>query len=491
LKNTGLLKMNINRDVVARKIEDVLSDTTYRLDVIYWKNFAIDFNANSQFEPKQLSKIGKLRIESASQQVDRPYSYPFKITYTGRVLLKEPIHLANFVNKFKLAKSGDIVFSRINCCRGAIGIVENFQNDSICTNETHVFTVTDPEVDNRYLHIILRHPYYQDLILSKSTGASLERMRFHDTALLSFEVPIPPLEKQLELIKKVRNHNQIIQESIELIERLRIERNGYLLKELGIDLAFIESNEDFYPLLTSDVHDNLNNPTFRLDFDFNKPSFNMISKLDKGKYKTVKIGSSNSDEKILEEPIKSGSTPENGIYPVNGVVFLQGGNIIENSVDLNVHEYITLEFHDRLKRSQLRGNEVLVTIAGTIGRTGLNTLVREGNINQAIAIIRLNDKMLPLFLSAFLNSDGGKIQFSKFRHDFGTPNINTEELANIRVPLPPIAVQNDVVIKIVEYEGKIALAKEQSYENEKQKSEIITEFLLGEKKYEDISERLK
>jgi restriction endonuclease S subunit len=153
--------MNTTRDFIARKVEAILADATCRLDVIYWKNFAIDFNANSQFKPKKLSDVGRFRLENASQQVGRLYSYPFKITYTGEVILKEPIHITSLnMNKFKLAKTGDIVFSRINCCRGAIGIVEDFQNDCVCTNETHVFSVTDPNVDNRYLQIILRHPYY-------------------------------------------------------------------------------------------------------------------------------------------------------------------------------------------------------------------------------------------------------------------------------------------------------------------------------------------
>ena len=83
--------MNTNRDLIAKKIEDILTDATCRLDVVYWKNFAIDFNANSQFEIKKLFDVGQLRIESASQQIGRLYSYPFKITYTGRVILKEPI----------------------------------------------------------------------------------------------------------------------------------------------------------------------------------------------------------------------------------------------------------------------------------------------------------------------------------------------------------------------------------------------------------------
>jgi restriction endonuclease S subunit len=484
--------MNTHKDFIVKKIDDVLSDATYRLDVIYWKNFAIDFNKNSEFQPKQLSKVGYLRQEIVAQQAEKDFYYPFKITYTGNVILKEPIHLHDFdATKFKSAKAGDIVFSRINCCRGAIGIIEEFQNGCICTNETHIFTITDPKVDNRYLHIILRHPYYQDLMLSKSTGASLERMRFHESELLSFEVPIPSYEKQLELIRKVKDHNEVIKGNIESIRRLRIDRNSYILKELDVDLVFSESDEDFYALPISNLQDHIKNPTYRLDFKHNKPSFDMINKLEEGKYPLIRIGSNHPDERILKESIKSGSTPKGGIYPIKGVPFLQGRNIIENGIDLTDHKYITPEFHEQLKRSQLSGNEVLVTIAGTIGRAGVNTSLKRGNINQAIAIIRLSDIMLPLFLSAFLNSDGGQIQFSKFRHDFGTPNINTEELANIRVPLPPLTVQETIVLKIIESERQISHAKEECTKNEKLKTEIITEFLLGKKKYKDILERLK
>lgn len=477
--------MSTNKDYIFRYIDEIVSDPTYRLDVIYWKDFAIDFNKNAQFQTIPLGSIGELRSETVEQQLMvKEVYYTFKITYGGSIVLKEPKDIKNIdITKFKVAKKGDIVFSRINCCRGAIGIVKEFQNDSICTNETHIFTVTHPEVDVRYLHIILRHPYYQDRILSQSTGASLERMRFPDIALLSFEVPIPPYETQLELINQIKRHDEVIKNNYEKIEQLRIERNYYVMKELGIDLVFIKGNEDFYGLPISNV---VSNSAYRLDFEHNKPSFDlMINKLNQCKYPFVTIGD------ILSKLIKSGSTPNGGIYPIKGIIFLKAGNIIENGIDLSDHEFISTEFHESLKRSQLKGNEVLVTIAGTIGRVGVNNEIMEGNINQAIAIVRLNNEMLPLFLSAFLNSDGGQVQFSKYRHDFGTPNINTTELAKLRVPLPPLPIQKKIVEEIIEFEKKISIARDNSNQSKQLKSEIITEFLIGKKKYKNILERLK
>lgn len=477
--------MSTDRDIVVRNIDEIISDPTYRLDVTYWKDFAIDFNKNSRFLSRKLEDFGELRYETIEEQpLIKEIYYNFKIKYTGEVVLKEPIDTENLdINKFKVAKTGDLVFSRINCCRGSIGIVKDFQNDAICTNETHVFTITDPEVDIRYLHIILRHPYYQDRILSQCTGASLERMRFPETALLSFEVPIPPHEIQLHLISQIKLHNDLIQKNIETIERLRIERNKYVMDELGIDIVLTKNDEDSYGLSISDVISNLSH---RLDFEHNKPSFDvMINKLYHGKYPLVSV------EDVLAQPIKSGSTPDGGIYPTKGIVFLQAGNITENGVDLTNHEFITSEFHESLKRSQIKGGEVLITMAGTIGRAGVNNKVIDGNINQAIAILRLNKKMEPLFLSAFLNSDVGQVQFAKHRHDFGTPNINTKELAKLNAPLPSLPIQKEIVSKIIDFEEKIMAMRDACEKSKQSKSDIITEFLIGERNYRNILERLK
>lgn len=476
--------MNTENDVILGFIDKILLDPTCRLDVTYWRDFSIDFNSNSKFKPMCLNELGDLKNEKLENQpILREDYYTFKVTYTGNVVLKEPVQYEDVGKNRKVVKTGDIVFSRINCCRGAIGIVKDYQDNAICTNETHIFTVTSPEVDSRYLHIILRHPYYQDKILSRCTGASLERKRFHEDELLNFEVPIPPHKKQLELINKVLEHDELIKRSNDRIEQLRVERNSYILKELGIELFFNQPNENMYALNVSDV---LSNDYSRLDFEHNRPSLSkMINKINLCTHPIKKI----SD--IISHKIESGQSPEGGIYSTKGIIFLRGGNIAENGIDLSSHEYITPEFHEKLKRSQLKGNEVLVTIAGTIGKTGFNDKISNANVNQAIAILRLKNGVLPLYVSSFLNSDGGLIQFAKHRHDFGTPNINTTELGNLIIPLPHLKIQEKIVDKIKDFESKIKNEKEKCIDNKRVRSEIITEFLIGEKNYQDVLEKLK
>ena len=486
---TGLLKMNTQNNNNAIQVADVIADPTCRLDVLYWKKFAVDLNVESKFSLTELSAKGHLRKDLVKNEVVQKDRYhTFKITYTGKVKLDLLIPNSIKVQNMKIVNNGNLVFSRINCCRGAIGIIQSFQDKSICTNETHIYQVDTEDVDVRYLQIILRHPYYQDRILSECTGVSLERMRFDEKALGQFQVPIPTYEKQLTLIKKVECIDKNIRNLTSSIEQIKHVRNKNVLSRLEIQLKFSKSERNQYGLFIDDV---LENNFTRLDFEHNKPSFKKIKKLTKGKYPLIEIFNTDPRTQILKKRITSGSTPEGGIYPTKGTPFIQGKNIDENKMNMTDHQFITSDFHSTLARSQVNGGEVLITMAGTIGRTAVNNYKNNANINQAIAVLYLNEKINPLFLSAFLNSDGGKIQFAKHRHDFGTPNINLEELGKLKIPLPPINIQNKIALMVEEHERKILELKTMLSDQIKKRSEFITQFLIGKKTYEDVHERLK
>lgn len=480
--------MNMDNKVNSVLITEVLSDPTHRLDVLYWKKFAIDLNHASEFCLQKLEEIGDIQLDSVKDEpLQKEEYYTFKITYTGRVELTKAFSNSSEIQNMKIAEKGDLVFSRINCCRGAIGIIQDFQDKCICTNETHIFRVNTSSIDPRYLQIILRHPYYQDRILSESTGASLERVRFHENSLKVFKVPIAPTETQLFLIKKISEIKENTYKIKESIEKIKYIRNKDILFHLGIQLEFSNEKDNQYGLLIDDVKEN---PLLRLDFEHNRPSFEDIKKISQGKYPLIEIANTDSYTQILTAKITNGSTPDGGIYPTKGIPFIQVSNIDENSVNMYEHEFITQEFHSSLKRSQLYGGEILITMAGTIGKTAVNHL-KNSNVNQAIAVLRPNKKINPLYLSGFLNSDAGKIQFAKHRHDFGTPNINLIEIGKIKVPFPPLNIQNEIAAIIDEHEKKILELKIRLCECIREESEYITQFLIGRKKYDDAHQRLK
>lgn len=469
-------------NIVLCNIDNIISDPQKRLDVLYWNNFKLDFNEHSRFKVMPLKEIGEIRTDTVGMQPGQlDYYYPFKITYTGNVVLNDCVS-SEKCKSFKLVKEGDLVFSRINCCRGAIGVIKDFQSDAICTNETHIFVIKDKDVMAEYLQIILRHPYYQDLILTKCTGASLERMRFSESALLNFMVPVPDKKKQKEIIDLVKVNSAIIEKNKLSIEKMQKDKNSYLLSELGINLDYDIIDEAFYSVSIDSFKED---KSYRLDFEYNKPSFENLENIFKGKYPMVTIDNKNKSTIILKTKITSGSTPAGGIYEHQGIKFLQAKNVLEDYVDEQNVLYVNEEFHSSLKRSRLTGNEVLVTIAGTIGRAAVNTL-SEANVNQAVAVLRVTPRVNPLYLCAFLNSSAGKIQFDKYRHDFGTPNINQTELGHLYIALPEREIQDIIAQNIKKYDEKIIKLKQEVETLQMQTDSLITQFLLGKEKYEEV-----
>ena len=95
------------------------------------------------------------------------------------------------------------------------------------------------------------------------------------------------------------------------------------------------------------------------------------------------------------EKISKGTTPrgEDG-YTEEGVNFLRVENIgNNNSIDLSRVKYISENTHNGfLKRSILKEKDILISIAGTLGKTAIvKNEDLPANINQAISFVRLID----------------------------------------------------------------------------------------------------
>ncbi len=61
--------------------------------------------------------------------------------------------------------------------------------------------------------------------------------------------------------------------------------------------------------------------------------------------------------------------------------------------------------------------------------------------------VRLNDKMLPEFLSAFLNTDfSKKMLLGMCKTAIGQANINAQEMQEIGIYIPPLECQREFVM---------------------------------------------
>lgn len=198
----------------------------------------------------------------------------------------------------------------------------------------------------------------------------------------------------------------------------------------------------------------------------------------------VKLGS-------ISKMISKGTTPKGGeaSYKNIGVKFLRVENI-SNDYRLNFSniKFIDDYTHNNfLKRSILMEHDILISIAGTLGRTAI--VKKEDipmNINQAICFIRLinSNKISSEFFCFLFNNSIIKSKLLEKAKTTAIPNLTLEIISNSLIPLPPLEEQKRIVEKLDFMFEKINKAKEliqEAKENiESRKESILNKAFRGE-----------
>jgi type I restriction enzyme, S subunit len=154
----------------------------------------------------------------------------------------------------------------------------------------------------------------------------------------------------------------------------------------------------------------------------------------------------------LASLITKGTTPTTAghSYRTEGIPFIKVENMDKNGVNLSsVKQYIDETAHESLKRSQFKENDVLFSIAGTIGKTALvGKRHLPANTNQAVAIIRgVTDYFEPRFLRQQLRATADQIFQDKARGG-AMNNISLADLKSVDILVPPYAEQTRIADKL-------------------------------------------
>jgi type I restriction enzyme, S subunit len=150
----------------------------------------------------------------------------------------------------------------------------------------------------------------------------------------------------------------------------------------------------------------------------------------------------------LAETITKGTTPTSlGMnFAEGGIAFLRVQNIEHGKVFFEKETlHIDEKTHRILKRSQIRARDILVTIAGSIGRAAIvPDNAPDLNCNQAVAIVRIQDKVFHPYLRLWLESEDAQTQMRGATVTGTISNLSLTQLGNLQVPLPPIAQQKRI-----------------------------------------------
>ncbi len=140
----------------------------------------------------------------------------------------------------------------------------------------------------------------------------------------------------------------------------------------------------------------------------------------------------------LANLITKGTTPKS--YSDSGVNYIKVENIINSSISLEKKVFISKDTHENeLKRSIIELDDILFSIAGSIGRCAIASKeILPANINQAIAIIRLkkNINLNIKYIFYILQSKSMFEYIEKFNKTSAQPNLNLKQVSDFSIPIP-------------------------------------------------------
>ncbi|MBD2447398.1 restriction endonuclease subunit S [Nostoc sp. FACHB-152] len=160
------------------------------------------------------------------------------------------------------------------------------------------------------------------------------------------------------------------------------------------------------------------------------------------KWSLIKLGE-------LCEVITKGTTPrtlKRG-YVSSGIPFLRAENLQGDEIILDKNTlFIDQETDEVLSRSRIYPGDVLLSIAGTIGRAAIvSAKSPQMNCNQAVAIIRIARYIDKKFLLYWLKTKQAQSQIYGAQVTLTISNLSLGQIKNLQVPLPPVSEQRRIV----------------------------------------------
>ncbi len=319
-----------------------------------------------------------------------------------------------------------------NCC-----VVKGLEKANI--NQAIVKIRPKEDIDSDYLSIFLNSKYGKFQTQRLANGAVQLNVNFSEVG--DIRVIIPSLEIQRELVAEIEIARESRKQKLAEADALLSSLDDYLLEQLGLTTP--EKSDRLTFAVRSGQLGN------KIDAYSNQTHFRKLFKfLETHELPILKL-------QDLAIDIFSGTTPTAGgdsyTEDLDGIPFVRSGEITKDGEVRETHELlIKPEIHNGImRRSQLMYGDLLIAIVGaTIGSVGVYNRSTPANINQAIAAVRLNNSVLPEYVRWFLSSPIGQLILDFFKRPVARANINLEEISQIPVPIPSIAIQEKIAQEV-------------------------------------------
>jgi type I restriction enzyme, S subunit len=190
--------------------------------------------------------------------------------------------------------------------------------------------------------------------------------------------------------------------------------------------------------------------------------------------------------KEISETISKGTTPKkNEVDGLDSNVYFLKVKDINNdgTIEFSSLEKIPMEVHQKqLKRSILKTDDILVSIAGTIGRTSIvPSSLDDSNCNQAIAFIRLKNKnVFKKFIYQWIRTLEVQNRIQSGIVQGVQANVSLTTLGDLKIILPNDLIMNKFNYLINPIFEQIQQNQQQNQTLKQQRDTLLPKLMSGE-----------
>ena len=280
-----------------------------------------------------------------------------------------------------------------------------------------IWDIKSNSIVPKYLEIVLRSPRSIAYYASKFNGSIKRRERLSDKDFLQMRIPCPAVEAQIyaidvldKAIALIDQRKQQLTELDNLIKARFVELFGtYPINPMGWKTGTIRD-------VVADVR-----------YGSSRPA------VDGGKYPYLRMNNITYGGELDLSDVKRIDVPENELEKCT----VRRGDVLFNRTNSK----------ELVGKTCVYDRDEMMVLAGFVIR------------------VRVNDLVLPEFLSAFLNTDFSKrTLLGMCKAAIGQANINAQEMQSMGIYIPPVELQKEFV----------------QFKNQTDKSKVVVQKALDE-----------
>lgn len=439
----------MGRDMLnaMKYISTVPFSGVYNWSVQYLNDSKIAFS--KAYPMIRIGEFLKRNKTAVSIEDDKTYKRVTIKVRNGGVVLRDELTGENIGTKRQFVVSrGQFILSKIDARNGAMGIIPEYLDGAIVTQDFLAYDIDKSRINPQYLVLVSTTKQFIDFCQSCSNGTT-NRQRVDETQFLNIKVPIPSLEEQDKLVEEYNNKMAQATQQEKQASEYELDIKNYISTVLKTNTVGHEvASNSKYVFLNFIKYREVEEWGYNKYFNKNM-AFSTL-------YESLKI-------KDLCD-VGSGGTPSRSIqhYYNGNIPWIKTGEVLDDII-LNTEEHISQEAINNSSARIYPQDSLIIAMYGqgnTRGRTA--KLGIDATTNQACAVLYNinNDIVITDYLWYYLQSQYHNLRSMASGNN--QPNLNADKIKNYSVVIPPLHIQKDIVEHIKGQKEQIKNCKAQA-----------------------------